>query len=160
MSCTASVLPALDGCAVNPVKGIASISVISRSAFTSTPSGRVFTNPDFSLVVALTGVKDWVNIKTESVISAGIPDGYKHTVEILNTSVLTYADKKLLDESNDLVFIITNNQGENLIYGAKYGLWKDKQSRDLNANNGQISVSFSSREGIEEPYSDYNVVFS
>lgn len=162
MSCTASVLPALDGCAVNPVKGINNIYVAELSALKAigTYADRVVSTTTIVLDAGatfkkLTGVKDWCNFKSEAVVSNGIPDGYKHTFEILNTSVLTYANKKLLDESNSIVLCVETNQGEFLFLGANYGLYKTKQSRDLNANNGQISITFESRDGIEEPYSDY-----
>ena len=161
MSCTASVLPALDGCAVNPVKGIKNVWVCNQQTLLDAVGGVISDRnlgplSPTSFMGALTGIKDWANYKIEAVVTPGLPDGYKHTFEILNTSVLTYANKKLLDESNSVVFFIENNQGELLAFGAKYGLWKTKQSRDLNANNGQISITFESREQIEEPFSDYS----
>jgi len=153
MSCTSTVLPALNGCSTRPVKGIKSISVLKRSDVVSVVSRDVSISD--ATLTSLLGVKDWVNAKTSEVVSENMPSGFKHTIEILNTTVLTDADKKLLDEADDLVFCIENYQGELLVYGAKYGLWKVKQDRDLNANSGQISVTFESRVGIEELYSDY-----
>jgi hypothetical protein len=153
MSCTPTVLPELNGCSTRPVKGIKSISVIKRSDVASVYSRDANIPSDGDLV--LSGVKDWVNVKTSEVVSENMPSGFKHTIEILNTLVLTDADKKLLDEADDLVFCVENYQGELLAYGATYGLWKTKQDRDLNANSGQISLTFESRTGIEEPVSDY-----
>ena len=153
MSCTSTVLPALNGCSTRPVKGIKSVSICKRSDIS------YINNSERAIVVSnvipLFGFKDWINIKVSEIVSENIISGFKHTVEILNTLVLGDSDKKLMDEADDLVFLITNYQGEVLAYGATYGVWKVKQDRDLNANSGQISITFESRSGIEEPISDY-----
>lgn len=157
MSCTGN-LPLLDGCAVRPVKGIANIWAGLLTDFVITFSNNRITNitkAGVGVLVPLLGAKEFCNAKYDAVIRTGLKDAYKHTVEILNISCLGAVDKQKMDDATNQVFVVLTNQGEYLVYGAHYGVWKDKLSLDSNANNGQWSLSFSTRDGMEEQFSEY-----
>ncbi len=158
MGCTNGTLPALDGCAVRPVKGIANIWCGLLSDFVITFTNNKIVNiakSGVGVLIPILGAKDFSNAKYSAVVTDGLKTGYKHTVEILNTIISGDANKTQVDTADQLVFIVLTNQGEYLVYGAHYGVWKTKLDRDQNANNGQWSMSFESRTGMEETFSEY-----
>lgn len=96
------------------------------------------------------GCKNFLNSGSEQVVATDNFDGFKQK---FNAIINNHSD--VVDKLDDIVVFVESNAGVKYVLGAKYGLWKTSQAQMANDNLATIAVEFTSREGMEEAYSEY-----
>jgi hypothetical protein len=96
------------------------------------------------------GCKNFLNAGHEEVIATDNFDAFKQK---FNAIINNHSD--VVDKLDDIVVFVESNAGVKYVLGAKYGLWKTSQAQMANDNLATIAVEFTSREGMEEAYSEY-----
>lgn len=96
------------------------------------------------------GCKNFLNAGHEEVIATDNFDAFKQK---FNAIINNHSD--VVDKLDDIVVFVESNAGVKYVLGAKYGLWKASQAQMANDNLATIAVEFTSREGMEEAYSEY-----
>ena len=163
MSCNTDLIAdVINDCAKRPTRGI------YPTAWIMPFEGREYTlksnlgekNPVYNEIEQLTAPainfykigaeKFALNVGSELVQSDVKKNGYIHKF----TGVLSQVGNKLLDTMDGIIVIV--KKGDNyMCYGLQNGLWKSAQSRMANDNSGLVTVEFSSRQDMEEDYSEY-----
>ena len=86
-----------------------------------------------------------------SVVSSEIKEnGFKHTF----TAILAQVANGNLDKMDGIVVIVKYLSGGYAILGAENGLYKTAQSRMVNEESGLVTVTYETREGMEEMLSE------
>lgn len=91
-----------------------------------------------------------LNVGSELVQSDVKKNGYIHKF----TGIISQVGNKMLDTMDGIIVIVKKGDTY-LCYGLQNGLWKSAQSRMANDNSGLVTVEFSSRQDMEEDYSEY-----
>jgi len=100
----------------------------------------------------ISGCKFFMNSGSEAAIQDDQCTGYKHKF------TATINEKSyVLDKMDDIVIFAETNEGEWIVIGYKYGLFKTSEAFMHNDNLGSTAVEFTSREGVEEPFSVYKL---
>ena len=107
------------------------------------------------------GAKDFITSGHEAVVAEKKLTVYKHNFSI-QAFPLTAIEKENLDMIDNIIVIVEANgekgEGVFLAYGVTNGLWKATQTKSSADNNALTTFEFSSRDQMEERYSEY-VVF-
>ena len=86
-----------------------------------------------------------------SVVSSEIKEnGFKHTF----TAILAQVANGNLDKMDGIVVIVKYLSGGYAILGAENGLYKTAQSRMVNEESGLVTVTYETRDGMEEMLSE------
>ena len=86
-----------------------------------------------------------------SVVSSEVKEnGYKHTF----TAILAQVANGDLDKMDGIAVIVKYLSGGYAILGAENGLYKTAQSRMVNEESGLVTVTYETREGMEEMLSE------
>ena len=86
-----------------------------------------------------------------SVVSSEVKEnGFKHTF----TAILAQVANGDLDKMDGIVVIVKYLSGGYAILGAENGLYKTAQSRMVNEESGLVTVTYETREGMEEMLSE------
>ena len=86
-----------------------------------------------------------------SVVSSEVKEnGFKHTF----TAILAQVANGDLDKMDGVVVIVKYLSGGYAILGAENGLYKTSQSRMVNEESGLVTVTYETREGMEEMLSE------
>ena len=86
-----------------------------------------------------------------SVVSSEVKEnGFKHTF----TAILAQVANGDLDKMDGIVVIVKYLSGGYAILGSENGLYKTAQSRMVNEESGLVTVTYETREGMEEMLSE------
>ena len=86
-----------------------------------------------------------------SVVSSEVKEnGFKHTF----TAILAQVANGNLDKMDGIVVIVKYLSGGYAILGSENGLYKTAQSRMVNEESGLVTVTYETREGMEEMLSE------
>jgi len=106
------------------------------------------------------GAKDFITAGHEAVVAENKLTVYKHNFSI-QAFPLTAVEKENLDVADNIIVIVEANgekgEGVFLAYGVTNGLWKTTQTKSSADNNALTTYEFSSRDQMEERYSEYVV---
>ena len=106
------------------------------------------------------GAKDFITAGHEAVVAENKLTVYKHNFSV-QAFPLTAVEKENLDVADNIIVIVEANgekgEGVFLAYGVTNGLWKTTQTKSSADNNALTTYEFSSRDQMEERYSEYVV---
>ena len=108
---------------------------------------------------SFTAFKFGLNAGSDAVVSEVRVNTHKHYFSaVLQPASVTDAER--LDKMDGIILFVKDNTGKYLVYGAENGLWKSSQTKRANDNTGLLTIEYTSREGIEESQSEYELVNS
>ena len=109
------------------------------------------------------GAKDFITAGHEAVVAENKLTVYKHNFSV-QAFPLTAVEKENLDVADNIIVIVEVNgekgEGVFLAYGVTNGLWKATQTKSSADNNALTTYEFSSRDQMEERYSEYVVMMA
>ena len=165
MSCTTKITADILECSKLPTKGLKSKAWIFNAdevTFTMTKNKiTAITMANGKTSFTAEGAKDFITAGYEAVVAENKLTVYKHNFSV-QAFPLTAVEKENLDVSDNIIVIVEANgekgEGVFLAYGVTNGLWKATQTKSSADNNALTTFEFSSRDQMEERYSEY-VVF-
>lgn len=163
MACNTSLTANISTCGVNAVKGLrlkawalnrSDIASVTKTANVVSAITRVATKKAFTIE----GFKDFMNAGYDAVVSDTMVTKFTHYLS-LNAFLATAAEKANIDKADDIVWIVERNGDKDassfIVLGLQNGTWKSSQTKRANDDNGKTTVEFTTREGMEEEYSEY-----
>jgi len=169
MSCNTKITKDILECSKLPTKGLKGKAWIFNADevnFTITNNKiTAITMASGKTSVTAEGAKDFISAGYEAVVAENKLTVYKHNFSI-QAFPLTAVEKENLDVADNIIVIVEANgdksgekgEGMFLAYGVTNGLWKTTQTKSSADNNALTTFEFSSRDQMEERYSEY-VVF-
>ena len=165
MSCITKITADILTCEKLPTKGLKSKAWIFNAdevTFTMTKNNiTAITMASGKTSFTAEGAKDFISAGYEAVVAENKLTVYKHNFSI-QAFPLTALEKENLDVVDNIIVIVEANgekgEGVFLAYGVTNGLWKATQAKSSADNNALTTYEFSSRDQMEERYSEY-VVF-
>lgn len=115
-----------------------------------TGEGKLIYNTNQSTFSTIQATKFALNAGSSVVSSEVKENGYKHTF----TAILAQVANGDLDKMDGVVVIVKYLSGGYAILGAENGLYKTAQSRMVNEESGLVTVTYETREGMEEMLSE------
>ena len=167
MSCNTKITADILECAKLPTKGLKSKAWIFNAdevTFTMTKNKiTAITMASGKSSFTAEGAKDFISAGYEAVVAENKLTVYKHNFSI-QAFPLTAVEKENLDVVDNIVVIVEANgekgEGVFLAYGVTNGLWKTTQTKSSADNNALTTYEFSSRDQMEERYSEYVVMMA
>jgi len=168
MSCSTKITNDIIECSKLPTKGLKGKAWIFNAdevTFTITNNKiTAITMASGKTSFTAEGAKDFITAGHEAVVAENKFTVYKHNFSI-QAFPLTAVEKENLDVTDNIIVIVEANgekgekgEGVFLAYGVTNGLWKTTQTKSSADNNALTTFEFSSRDQMEERYSEY-VVF-
>lgn len=167
MSCNTKITADILECAKLPTKGLKSKAWIFNAdevTFTMTKNKiTAITMASGKTSFTAEGAKDFISAGYEAVVAENKLTVYKHNFSI-QAFPLTAIEKENLDVVDNIIVIVEANgekgEGVFLAYGVTNGLWKTTQTKSSADNNALTTYEFSSRDQMEERYSEYVVMMA
>ena len=167
MSCNTKITADILECAKLPTKGLKSKAWIFNAdevTFTMTKNKiTAITMASGKFSFTAEGAKDFISAGYEAVVAENKLTVYKHNFSI-QAFPLTAVEKENLDVVDNIIVIVEANgekgEGVFLAYGVTNGLWKTTQTKSSADNNALTTYEFSSRDQMEERYSEYVVMMA
>ena len=167
MSCNTKITADILECAKLPTKGLKSKAWIFNAdevTFTMTKNKiTAITMASGKFSFTAEGAKDFISAGYEAVVAENKLTVYKHNFSI-QAFPLTAIEKENLDVVDNIIVIVEANgekgEGVFLAYGVTNGLWKTTQTKSSADNNALTTYEFSSRDQMEERYSEYVVMMA
>lgn len=167
MSCTTKITADILECSKLPTKGLKSKAWIFNAdevTFTMTKNKiTAITMASGKTSFTAEGAKDFITAGHEAVVAENKLTTYKHNFSI-QAFPLTATEKENLDTVDNIIVIVEANgekgEGVFLAYGVTNGLWKATQTKSSADNNALTTFEFSSRDQMEERYSEYVVMMT
>ena len=165
MSCITKITADILECSKLPTKGLKSKAWIFNAdevTFTTTKNKiTAITMASGKTSFTAEGAKDFITAGHEAIVAENKLTVYKHNFSV-QAFPLTAVEKENLDVADNIIVIVEANgekgEGVFLAYGVTNGLWKATQTKSSADNNALTTFEFSSRDQMEERYSEY-VVF-
>lgn len=165
MSCNTKITADILECAKLPTKGLKSKAWIFNAdevTFTMTKNKiTAITMASGKSSFTAEGAKDFISAGYEAVVAENKLTVYKNNFSI-QAFPLTAIEKENLDVVDNIIVIVEANgekgEGVFLAYGVTNGLWKTTQTKSSADNNALTTYEFSSRDQMEERYSEYVVM--
>ena len=167
MSCITKITADILECSKLPTKGLKSKAWIFNAdevTFTMTKNKiTAITMASGKFSFTAEGAKDFISAGYEAVVAENKLTVYKHNFSI-QAFPLTAIEKENLDVVDNIIVIVEANgekgEGVFLAYGVTNGLWKTTQTKSSADNNALTTYEFSSRDQMEERYSEYVVMMA
>ena len=167
MSCSTKITADILECAKLPTKGLKSKAWIFNAdevTFTMTKNKiTAITMASGKFSFTAEGAKDFISAGYEAVVAENKLTVYKNNFSI-QAFPLTAVEKENLDVVDNIIVIVEANgekgEGVFLAYGVTNGLWKTTQTKSSADNNALTTYEFSSRDQMEERYSEYVVMMA
>ena len=167
MSCSTKITADILECSKLPTKGLKSKAWIFNAdevSFTITKNKiTAITMASGKTSFTAEGAKDFISAGYEAVVAENKLTVYKHNFSI-QAFPLTAIEKENLDVADNIIVIVEANgekgEGVFLAYGVTNGLWKTTQTKSSADNNALTTYEFSSRDQMEERYSEYVVMMA
>ncbi len=167
MSCITKITADILECSKLPTKGLKSKAWIFNAdevTFTMTKNQiTAITMANGKTSFTAEGAKDFISAGHEAVVAENKLTVYKHNFS-LQAFPLTATEKENLDVADNIIVIVEANgekgEGVFLAYGVTNGLWKATQTKSSADNNALTTFEFSSRDQMEERYSEYVVLMT
>ena len=167
MSCNTKITADILECAKLPTKGLKSKAWIFNAdevTFTMTKNKiTAITMASGKFSFTAEGAKDFISAGYEAVVAENKLTVYKNNFSI-QAFPLTAIEKENLDVVDNIIVIVEANgekgEGVFLAYGVTNGLWKATQTKSSADNNALTTYEFSSRDQMEERYSEYVVMMA
>lgn len=115
-----------------------------------TGEAKIIYNTNQSTFSTINATKFALNAGSAVVSSEVKENGYKHTF----TAILAQVANGNLDKMDGIVVIVKYLSGGYAILGSENGLYKTAQSRMVNEESGLVTVTYETREGMEEMLSE------
>ncbi len=115
-----------------------------------TGEAKLIYNTNQSTFSTIQATKFALNAGSSVVSSEVIENGFKHTF----TAILAQVANGDLDKMDGIVVIVKYLSGGYAVLGAENGLYKTAQSRMVNEESGLVTVTYETREGMEEMLSE------
>lgn len=115
-----------------------------------TGEDKIIYNTNQSTFSTIQATKFALNAGSAVVSSEVKENGYKHTF----TAILAQVANGNLDKMDGIVVIVKYLSGGYAILGSENGLYKTAQSRMVNEESGLVTVTYETREGMEEMLSE------
>lgn len=106
----------------------------------------------------ITAVKMALNAGHDAVVSDVRNTTFSHYFSAVLS--LTTTQKEALDKMDGIIVVVRDKSGLFWVHGAENGLWKSTQTQRANDNTGLITVEYTSQEGVEESFQDYQLLSS
>lgn len=116
----------------------------------ATGEAKLIYNTNQSTFSTIQATKFALNAGSSVVSSEVKENGYKHTF----TAILAQVANGNLDKMDGIVVIVKYLSGGYAILGSENGLYKTAQSRMVNEESGLVTVTYETREGMEEMLSE------
>ena len=167
MSCITKITADILECSKLPTKGLKSKAWIFNAdevTFTITKNKiTAITMASGKFSFTAEGAKDFISAGYEAVVAENKLTVYKNNFSI-QAFPLTAIEKENLDVVDNIIVIVEANgekgEGVFLAYGVTNGLWKTTQTKSSADNNALTTYEFSSRDQMEERYSEYVVMMA
>ena len=167
MSCITKITADILECSKLPTKGLKSKAWIFNAdevTFTMTKNKiTAITMASGKFSFTAEGAKDFISAGYEAVVAENKLTVYKNNFSI-QAFPLTAIEKENLDVVDNIIVIVEANgekgEGVFLAYGVTNGLWKATQTKSSADNNALTTYEFSSRDQMEERYSEYVVMMA
>ena len=167
MSCITKITADILECSKLPTKGLKSKAWIFNAdevTFTITKNKiTAITMASGKFSFTAEGAKDFISAGYEAVVAENKLTVYKNNFSI-QAFPLTAIEKENLDVVDNIIVIVEANgekgEGVFLAYGVTNGLWKATQTKSSADNNALTTYEFSSRDQMEERYSEYVVMMA
>ena len=167
MSCITKITADILECSKLPTKGLKSKAWIFNAdevTFTMTKNKiTAITMASGKFSFTAEGAKDFISAGYEAVVAENKLTVYKNNFSI-QAFPLTAIEKENLDVVDNIIVIVEANgekgEGIFLAYGVTNGLWKATQTKSSADNNALTTYEFSSRDQMEERYSEYVVMMA
>ena len=167
MSCITKITADILECSKLPTKGLKSKAWIFNAdevTFTMTKNKiTAITMASGKFSFTAEGAKDFISAGYEAVVAENKLTVYKNNFSI-QAFPLTAIEKENLDVADNIIVIVEANgekgEGVFLAYGVTNGLWKATQTKSSADNNALTTYEFSSRDQMEERYSEYVVMMA
>ena len=167
MSCITKITADILECSKLPTKGLKSKAWIFNAdevTFTMTKNKiTAITMASGKFSFTAEGAKDFISAGYEAVVAENKLTVYKNNFSI-QAFPLTAVEKENLDVVDNIIVIVEANgekgEGVFLAYGVTNGLWKTTQTKSSADNNALTTYEFSSRDQMEERYSEYVVMMA
>ena len=161
MSCNTKITADILECSKLPTKGLKSKAWIFNAdevTFTMTKNKiTAITMASGKFSFTAEGAKDFISAGYEAVVAENKLTVYKNNFSI-QAFPLTAIEKENLDVVDNIIVIVEANgekgEGVFLAYGVTNGLWKATQTKSSADNNALTTYEFSSRDQMEERYSE------
>ena len=115
-----------------------------------TDEAKLIYNTNQSTFSTIQATKFALNAGSSVVSSEVKENGFKHTF----TAILAQVANGDLDKMDGVVVVVKYLSGGYAILGAENGLYKTAQSRMVNEESGLVTVTYETREGMEEMLSE------
>ncbi len=167
MSCNTKITADILECSKLPTKGLKSKAWIFNADevnYTKTKNKiTAITMASGKTSFTAEGAKDFITTGHEAVVAEKKLTVYKHNFSV-QAFPLTAIEKENLDVADNIIVIVEANgekgEGVFLAYGVTNGLWKTTQTKSSADNNALTTYEFSSRDQMEERYSEYVVMMA
>ena len=167
MSCITKITADILECSKLPTKGLKSKAWVFNADevnFTMTKNKiTALTMASGKTSFTAEGAKDFITSGHEAVVAENKLTVYKHNFSV-QAFPLTAVEKENLDVADNIIVIVEANgekgEGVFLAYGVTNGLWKTTQTESSADNNALTTYEFSSRDQMEERYSEYVVMMA
>jgi hypothetical protein len=167
MSCTTKITADILECSKLPTKGLKGKAWIFNADEVNFTIAKnkitAITMASGKTSFTAEGAKDFITAGHEAVVAENKLTVYKHNFSI-QAFPLNATDKENLDVTDNIIVIVEANgekgEGVFLAYGVTNGLWKTTQTKSSADNNALTTYEFSSRDQMEERYSEYVVYMS
>ena len=116
----------------------------------ATGEAKLIYNTNQSTFSTIQATKFALNAGSSVVSSEVKENGFKHTF----TAILAQVANGDLDKMDGIVVIVKYLSGGYAILGSENGLYKTAQSRMVNEESGLVTVTYETREGMEEMLSE------
>jgi hypothetical protein len=167
MSCTTKITADILECSKLPTKGLKGKAWIFNADEVNFTIAKnkitAITMASGKTSFTAEGAKDFITAGHEAVVAENKLTVYKHNFSI-QAFPLQATEKENLDVTDNIIVIVEANgekgEGVFLAYGVTNGLWKTTQTKSSADNNALTTYEFSSRDQMEERYSEYVVYMS
>ena len=164
MSCNTKITADILECAKLPTKGLKGKAWIFNAGEVNFTIAKnkitAITMASGKTSFTAEGAKDFITAGHEAVVAENKLTVYKHNFSV-QAFPLTAVEKENLDVADNIIVIVEANgekgEGVFLAYGVTNGLWKTTQTKSSADNNALTTYEFSSRDQMEERYSEYVV---
>ena len=135
---------------IEPIAYILPFEGLSVVVDDVTGEAKLIYNTNQSTFSTIQATKFALNAGSSVVSSEVKENGFKHTF----TAILAQVANGDLDKMDGVVVIVKYLSGGYAILGAENGLYKTAQSRMVNEESGLVTVTYETREGMEEMLSE------
>lgn len=167
MSCTTKITADILECSKLPTKGLKGKAWIFNADEVNFTIAKnkitAITMASGKTSFTAEGAKNFITAGHKAVVAENKLTVYKHNFSI-QAFPLQATEKENLDVTDNIIVIVEANgekgEGVFLAYGVTNGLWKTTQTKSSADNNALTTYEFSSRDQMEERYSEYVVYMS